>query len=635
MAIHINRITVGTPTGLTPALSAGGSLAIGTTYYYRVITVRWYASAVLVFSAPCAEVSVTPDASNRTVALTWDATADAYGYIVQRSTVSGSYPVDGYNSFRLNGQNYSSELTCTTQTTLTDDGGAALNVRFDNANLDLSREIPALECYGDSVSDVVTLADLLAADRAGGWGDLSVIGPAGLAASTNATWLEEAPYLLLGSLYSRYCTFRLKGMLFTMNGLPYFKSDGKMELGHATSPYMPYLFHLSPRMLNYTNNGNTWAGMLQFKKNLDGVAGSFIKHLVSRPIKAGNAEIFRYGNPGEAIGANVAVEESIAGLKADGGLSYSILSGKNNIFESIGITCPVPVQDLKVRFANWGIAWSYCANAKVVRCQVTESGYDMTIFDKTGGCDVDGTWQSKGQTDNQPYLACNLTAGRSHIRCNTFKIKLTDIDGNPISGATVQLIDALGNPGFSIDSLATWQTNLNATDVTTNISVSDGTKFSVGDIIRYETYAELLQVTAINGNTLTVTRGYGGTAKRATDTNYYNANKRLMKQVASLSTDTDGEVLAPEPLVVKELTPGSGTWYGYEDDLVAAGSIIRNMRTPHTLTITKDGYQDYQEVVTIDRPMDLEVALLAAVSGGSVSPVNPGLAPLGVKQVIV
>ncbi len=52
---------------------------------------------------------------------------------------------------------------------------------------------------------------------------------------------------------------------------------------------------------------------------------------------------------------------------------------------------------------------------------------------------------------------------------------------------------------------------------------------------------------------------------------------------------------------------------------------------PHTLTITADGYQDYQDVITIDRKMDLEVAMLGAAGG--VSPINMGLVPLGIKQV--
>ena len=56
-------------------------------------------------------------------------------------------------------------------------------------------------------------------------------------------------------------------------------------------------------------------------------------------------------------------------------------------------------------------------------------------------------------------------------------------------------------------------------------------------------------------------------------------------------------------------------------------------KNPHTLTITKAGYQDYQEKMTINRKMDMEVALLAPAGG--VSPTGLGLVPLGVKQVAI
>jgi hypothetical protein len=56
---------------------------------------------------------------------------------------------------------------------------------------------------------------------------------------------------------------------------------------------------------------------------------------------------------------------------------------------------------------------------------------------------------------------------------------------------------------------------------------------------------------------------------------------------------------------------------------------------PFTLTITADGYQDYQDVIVIDRKMDLEVAMLGEAAGGGVFPTNLGLVPLGTKQVAV
>ena len=42
---------------------------------------------------------------------------------------------------------------------------------------------------------------------------------------------------------------------------------------------------------------------------------------------------------------------------------------------------------------------------------------------------------------------------------------------------------------------------------------------------------------------------------------------------------------------------------------VGSGYQIITDKNPHTLTITKAGYQDYQEILTINRKMDLEVAL--------------------------
>lgn len=57
----------------------------------------------------------------------------------------------------------------------------------------------------------------------------------------------------------------------------------------------------------------------------------------------------------------------------------------------------------------------------------------------------------------------------------------------------------------------------NAQDAT-GLTVSNGTRFQVGDLVRPDASTEVMQVTAVAGNGLTVVRGYGGTAK-ATLTN--------------------------------------------------------------------------------------------------------------------
>lgn len=79
--------------------------------------------------------------------------------------------------------------------------------------------------------------------------------------------------------------------------------------------------------------------------------------------------------------------------------------------------------------------------------------------------------------------------------------------------------------------------------------------------------------------------------------------------VSSGSTGADGKYDAGA-LINRILTGVSGN-YGaaLEDTHVASGYITRVLSNPHTLTITKAGYQDYRDVITIDRKMDLEVAM--------------------------
>jgi hypothetical protein len=69
----------------------------------------------------------------------------------------------------------------------------------------------------------------------------------------------------------------------------------------------------------------------------------------------------------------------------------------------------------------------------------------------------------------------------------------------------------------------------------------------------------------------------------------------------------------------------------HEDTLIANGDLTRVIRNPHTIIITKDGYQDYEDVITINRKLDLEIAL----SRLNMLPTSPGLLPLGVMEMVV
>ncbi|MCB9895919.1 MAG: DUF5309 family protein [Planctomycetes bacterium] len=97
-----------------------------------------------------------------------------------------------------------------------------------------------------------------------------------------------------------------------------------------------------------------------------------------------------------------------------------------------------------------------------------------------------------------------------------------------ISPFDTPLLDAIGSPRFSAKSTRhEWfedQLNPNFdavnhgagySDSDTSIVVDDGSVFRVGDLVKPDAGEEIMQVTGISTNTLTVTRGYGGSTAAA------------------------------------------------------------------------------------------------------------------------
>ncbi len=92
-----------------------------------------------------------------------------------------------------------------------------------------------------------------------------------------------------------------------------------------------------------------------------------------------------------------------------------------------------------------------------------------------------------------------------------------------ISPFDTPLLDAIGSPRLSAQSTRhEWfEDRLNPNhsavnsgggydDEATSINVDDGTVFRPGDLVKADGTEEVMQVTAVSTNTLTVTRGYGG-----------------------------------------------------------------------------------------------------------------------------
>jgi hypothetical protein len=637
MAKTINRITAVAPTNFAAALASGGSLSVGTTYYYRVLTVRKeFSNRMFAISAPTTEQAVTPTAGNQKANLSWTAAPNAWGYIVQRTTTSGSYPVGGQNSLQIQGGWGVSYPTVTTLTSLTDDGGVS-NVRFNAYNLDFSRQWPIIEVYG-SANDLITLYDILQADVAGGWGDLVINASPGLAAYTNATWVDEAPYLLQGSLYVHDCQFRLRSVLSIINGTPYFDATtATLLFGSATTYYTPQILYLTPRCFCHTTNNSTQAGYYYTNLSLGGKDNnSLIKNFICRVLTQSNfAAYWNNTLNQDGLSASAVYQDCILGKGGGGsGMQFLVQSTNMNriIFE--GLTPNNDLKDFEVK-GTYIMMSNATSIFRATTRYVGSTAYDIQIGATLGHAFEDCTFEARGQTNNKPayyYYTTNTTS--AVIFRNTFKLKVCDTAGNPMGSAVVTLVDALGNSAFFEDTLTTFYAALNNTDSYSTLTVGDSTKLAVNDVIKLEPYSELLRVSAIiNATSVTVERGHLGTAKRATAARY--TSNRVLRKIGSLTTDVNGLVQPSEGILIREVFPLAAAGYktDTEDNLVTQGWLGRTWFTPHTLTITKAGYQIYQDVVTVDRKMDLEVALLTQTGG--VSPTNPGLVPLGIKQVAI
>lgn len=645
MAINVDRITVGQPTLNAITLGAGGSLTVGIAYYYRVIALRSYAGRYALGPAS-AEQSVTPTSGNQTAQLSWAAVPNATAYILQRTTTSGSYPVEGANTFYLNGQSYSGYCYATTLTSLNDDGGAATNIRFNSSNMDFDTEHAIIEVYGDNITDVATLWEI-ASQVAGVGDDVQLLGSANLQAGTY--WRDQGIYTLKGHLYARDCTYRQRGLLLGLPGSLYIKSDSVIvQLGDASVNYSPVYLHMGMPIIPYTSNNNTYAGMYQGGAAITGKSGqsNTVRMLLERPLtkdSIGNYAAIgysKYTSMGDYRYCDLI--ESVTGLGAGGGLSvYCTLNSRNNIFESLKPLGDIPFVDATIRLGD--TIYMQWASNQILRRIITRSlsTADITpwISSQMGHSIIDHTFKAKGQTDNQPYgyifkfnndpATVILSVSRSFI--------VMDSDGNQVQGAEITVLNAGGLSAFWEDSLSTFSTALDASTDPASLTVSDGSKFSVNDHIRCETYGECLKVTNIAGNVLTVARAQLGTAMRKHVT---GNNNRVLKMVDSLITDANGQAGGDEPILHRELysVTGSGAQANYEDTLITNGYLGRNYYGPYVITISKTGYQDYQaQLLDPDTdkfplgPAVLEVALLALAGG--VSPINQGLVPLGIKQV--
>lgn len=165
-------------TDLSPTLVAGGTLSVAT-YYYTVVAVgtnAYYPDSNQTYSGASNEVTITTDASNKSVRLDWSAITGAVGYYVFRSTTSGTYTTARFKRETDNSTYYPT----TTNNYFVDNGSFTLYATFVGSMIPTTSKTPMnlairtygkgnLVCSGGSAGDPITLQNIYDNAVANSW----------------------------------------------------------------------------------------------------------------------------------------------------------------------------------------------------------------------------------------------------------------------------------------------------------------------------------------------------------------------------------------------------------------------------------------------------------------------------------
>lgn len=140
------------------------------------------------------------------------------------------------------------------------------------------------------------------------------------------------------------------------------------------------------------------------------------------------------------------------------------------------------------------------------------------------------------------------------VRGSQTLLSLVPITGEAVSTKHEWLEDIIAPVGDTL--------NEDLDDSETGVDVVDGTKFSANQIIAFEGYDELMKVTGVSTNTLTVVRGYGSTTPEAISTG--TDIKIISKPAAESSNPGSGSGWEPSvaynyPQIFEDTAKASGT----------------------------------------------------------------------------
>lgn len=267
--------------------------------------------------------------------------------------------------------------------------------------------------------------------------------------------------------------------------------------------------------------------------------------------------------------------------------------------------------------------------------QYNNGGYNGITLNPSAGsviydCDfpfMDGGWPAAGAATNKGCRFGGLSIRSADHAVNL--PKATSAEGIGFRHVTGQSVTEPTSVYSGYDIV--WRTTLTAT-------VNDGTLLSHGQT---DGKAWLFLAFALStGGSLTFKNSFKIRVSDRNDNSVEGASVVIKNAagttVSSGNTDASGKydagyltdrVLSPTSLISGQ----SNRPAAHEDTHIAEGYLTRVDSNPHTITITQAGYQDYQDTITINRKINLEIAL----SRLNILPTSSGLLPLGVMEMAV
>lgn len=204
---------------------------------------------------------------------------------------------------------------------------------------------------------------------------------------------------------------------------------------------------------------------------------------------------------------------------------------------------------------------------------------------------ISGQWTKANKWKCYADDAYPTSLQRSHIMIysNYLNIKVQDKDGNALNGAKLSIIDKHDN-GACWEDLDVYFTSSPSDVNDTSLTVDDASGLSVGDVILW--WGEVMVITNIAGNVLTVTRGNEDSARG------FNFNDRyvpLRRRVDEMTIDgKKDEIYIQERTYYKYTTDGGTTSTGN----------VHTDYPPLTVKVAVDGYQDFYATIPFNEAAD-------------------------------